>query len=111
MKVIGDTMIFRSEYGYSTSISNKNMNGEYEKMYIQVQFPKDVEVENKSKIKIVDGFLSFYKNKEGLPKLKLVIKDFRTEKDLEKEEEKYIEEERKAIQNEQTDSYDDDLPF
>lgn len=110
LKVIGDTMIFKSEYGYTTTISNKNINGEYEKMYIQVQFPKGIELENKTKIKIVSSFLSFYKTKDGMPKLKLVVQDFRTEEDMQKIEENYAKEEREAIQNE--DSFVDlELPF
>lgn len=109
LKVIGDTMIFKSEYGYTTTISNKNINGEYEKMYIQVQFPKGIELENKTKIKIVSSFLSFYKAKDGMPKLKLVVQDFRTEEDMQKMEEDYVKEEREAIQNEN--EYEDDLPF
>ena len=45
-------MIFKSEYGYSTAISNKNQDGEYENMYLSVQLPKGVELENKTMIEI-----------------------------------------------------------
>lgn len=72
-------MIFKSEYGYSTAISNKNQEGQYDKMYVSVQLPKGVELENKTMIEIQNGFISFYKTKEGLPKLKLVIMEFTTE--------------------------------
>lgn len=79
MNITGKTMIFKSEYGYSTAISNKNQEGQYDKMYLQVQLPKGVELENKTMIEIQNGFMSFYKTKEGLPKLKLVIMEFTTE--------------------------------
>lgn len=79
MNILGKTMIFKSEYGYSTAISNKNQEGQYDKMYVSVQLPKGVELENKTMIDITKGFISFYKTKEGLPKLKLVIIDFETE--------------------------------
>lgn len=83
MQVIGKTMIFRKEYEgkniYSTNISNKDINGEYTNMYISVQLPKGIELENKTMIEIQKGFISFYKTREGLPKLKLVIMEFTTE--------------------------------
>lgn len=73
MKVTGETMIFKSEKGYSTSISNKNQNGEWESMYLSVTMPKGTEIENKTKINITDGFLSFWKDKNGLAHPKLVV--------------------------------------
>jgi len=83
MNITGKTMIFKSEYGYSTAISNKNQEGQYDKMYVSVQLPKGVELENKTMIEIQNGFITFYKTKEGLPKLKLVIMDFETENKIE----------------------------
>lgn len=79
MNIIGKTMIFKSEYGYSTTISNKNQEGQYDKMYVSVQLPKGVELENKTMIDITKGFMSFYKSKEGLPKLKIVVMEYNTE--------------------------------
>lgn len=80
MQVIGKIMIFRKEYNgknvYSTNISNKDINGEYTNMYISVQLPKGIELENKTNIEITKGFLSFYSAKDGSQKLKLVIMDF-----------------------------------
>lgn len=110
MNITGKTTIFKNEKGqYSTSISNKKEDGSYDNMYITVNMPKGVELENKTKIEITKGFLSFYKTKEGLPKLKVVIQEFKTETDIEKAEEQYAKEEREAIQNE--DNFVDDLPF
>lgn len=103
MNIIGETLIFRNEFGYSTSISRKNQNGEYEKMYLSVQLPKGVELENKAKINITKGFLSFYKNKQGLPQIKVVVMEYKTNEEVQ---------EREAIQNE--DSYEmnfGNLPF
>lgn len=76
MNITGKTMIFKSEYGYSTAISNKNQEGQYDKMYLTVQLPKGAELENKTMIDVTKGFISFYKTKEGLPKLKLVIQEW-----------------------------------
>lgn len=81
MKVTGKTRIFKNEFNgkvnYSTSISNKKEDGTYDKMYLSVQFKKGMETEGDIDIK--DGFLSFFKTKEGLPKLKLVILDYAKE--------------------------------
>ena len=77
MKISGETMIFKNDKGYyETSISNKKEDGTYENMYVSVNFKKGLEVENKTKINILDGFISFFKTKEGLPKIKLVILSF-----------------------------------
>lgn len=103
MNISGEIMIFKNEYGYSTSISRKNQNGEYEKMYLSVQLPKGVELENKTKINITKSFLSFYKNKQGLPQIKVVVMEYKTNEEVQ---------EREAIQNE--DSYEmnfGNLPF
>ncbi len=45
-------------------------------MFIAVNFKKGVEVENKTKINITDGFLSFYKTKDGLAKPKIVVMEY-----------------------------------
>lgn len=104
MNITGETLIFKNNFGYSTSISRKNQNGEYEKMYLSVQLPKGVELENKTKINITKGFLSFYKNKQGLPQVKIVVMEYKTDEEVQ---------EREAIQNEQNYNYDfgDGLPF
>jgi len=94
MNITGKTMIFKSEYGYSTTLSSKSTNGEYEKMYIQVQMPKEANLENRTMIEIKKGFLTFYKTKDGLSKVKAVVIEYSTE---EKEEDFKIEA--------------DDLPF
>ena len=103
MNISGEIMIFKNEYGYSTSISRKNQDGEYEKMYLSVQLPKGVELENKTKINITKGFLSFYTNKQGLSQVKIVVMEYQTSEEVQ---------EREAIQNEQNYNYDfGQLPF
>lgn len=97
MNISGEIMIFKNEYGFSTSISRKNQDGEYEKMYLSVQLPRGVELENKTKINITKGFLSFYKNKQGLPQIKIVVMEYKTDEEVQ---------EREAIQNEQNYNYD-----
>lgn len=76
MEIAGRTMIFKNDKGYSTTISNKKQDGSYDKMYITVQLPKGVELENKTMILILDGFLSFYKTKDGLAKIKIVVQKY-----------------------------------
>lgn len=108
MNILGQCKIFKKEINgkelYSTSISNKNLEGQWDKMYISVQLPKNTALENVTDINITKGFLSFYKNKDGLAMPKIVIQEFQT-----KEEQ----EERSAIQSEEfyTGDIDNSLPF
>ena len=68
LQLVGTTRIFAKEMDgktvYSTSISNRNLDGTYEKMYITVQFPKGTVIENQTDITILESFMSFYKNKD-----------------------------------------------
>lgn len=107
MQITGLCRIFKKELNgkelYSTTISSKNQNGEWDKMYLSVQLPKNVILENGTDINITKGFLSFYKTNDGLPKIKIVIQEFQTKEEME---------ERYAIQNEQNYNINDDsLPF
>lgn len=72
-----ETMIFKNKTGYSTTISTKNEKGEYENMFIPVQLPKGITLENKTKINISKGFLSFFKTKDNIEVVKLVIMEFK----------------------------------
>lgn len=91
MKITGETMIFAKDYEngrvYSTSVSKKNQDGTYEKMYINVGFNKAVRLENMTKIQILDGYLTFYKNKNGVQVPKIRIMGFDTISQKENEEE------------------------
>lgn len=79
MNISGETMIFKNDRGYSTTISNKKEDGSYENMFIPVNFRKGIELPNKTKINVINGFLSFYKTKDGLAKVKMVITEFEQE--------------------------------
>lgn len=83
MNILGKCTIYAKEFngrmGYSTSISQKNINGEWECMFINVQLPKDTKLLDKTKIEITKGFISFYKDKNGLAHIKLVIQEYTTE--------------------------------
>ena len=76
MNITGKILVFRNEYGYSTTISKKNQDGSYEKMYVILQLPKEVELQNMTYIEISQGFLTFYKDKNGLQKPKIVVMSF-----------------------------------
>lgn len=82
MKVTGKATIFAKDFengrSYSLSISKKNPDGTYDKtkLYMNVGFKKDVVLENKTKIEILDGFLTFYKNKNGLALPKIQVMDY-----------------------------------
>jgi hypothetical protein len=87
--ITGDFMIFKGEYGYSTAISKKNEDGTYDKMYLSIQLPKGTELENKTRINVAKGFISFYKTKNGLAVPKFVIQEFETEQESEDYEENF----------------------
>jgi len=80
MNISGKMKIFKNEINgrnyYSTSLANKLQDGSYEYMKIDVQFPKDITVENKSDIEVTKGFMSFYKDKNGIAKPKAVIQEW-----------------------------------
>ena len=73
-------MIFKNTFdngvSYSTTVSHKNINDEYENAFINVRFKKDVDVENKSKIIIKNAWLDFYENKDGKDIFYIFISDF-----------------------------------
>ena len=76
MQISGKTKIFKGKYGYSCSISNKNQDGSYSNMFMQIQLPKGIEIKDKSIIEITKGFISFYENKDGNKIPKIVVLDF-----------------------------------
>lgn len=101
MNINGKARIFKKELNghtlYSTGISNKKQDGTYEHMYVSVNFPKDIDISNNTDIDIKDGFISFYKNKNGFLQIKLVVTKFEYVNEIDR-------------QNDVT--YDDsDLPF
>lgn len=74
-----DVMIFRQDkYNkrfYSVGLSRKDQNGNFINGYMTVVFKKDVELENKTKIKIKEAWLGFnVKDKKTYPHI--FINDF-----------------------------------
>ena len=61
-----EEMIFKNEYNdkpfYTIGLSKKDKNGNYINGYMNVNFKKGVELENKTKIKIKNAWLDFYKS-------------------------------------------------
>ena len=107
MNITGKCTIYAKEYNgkvlYSTKICQKNINGEWESMFINVQFPKNTNISDKTKIEVTKGFEGFYKDKNGLPHIKYIIQEYTTEDE---------QIEREGIMNEQDyDINNDDLPF
>ena len=104
MNISGTMRIYKSEFNgretYSTTICKKDQFGNYENFYISVQFPQGTMIENNSKINVTKGFLSFFKTKQGLPKIKAVVQEFEE-----------VEQEQAPAQNYQENYYNDDLPF
>lgn len=77
MNISGKAKIWRKEMNnnnyYSTTISNKDINGNWVNTYIPVQLPKDRELNNGTDIEIVKGFLSIYGQDK---KIKAVIQEY-----------------------------------
>lgn len=64
-----NTMIFaktddKGKTHYRAGLSRKNEDEEYESGYIDIKLPKNTKLENKTKINITKGFLSFYNYKD-----------------------------------------------
>lgn len=63
-----EEMVFRKDYNgkpsYSLGLSKKDKDGKYINGYVKVNFKKGVELDNKSKIKIKNAWLDFYKDNE-----------------------------------------------
>lgn len=72
-------MVFCKEFEgrklYSIGLSKKNKNGGYDNGFMSVRFKKDVVVNNKTRIKLKDAWLSFNTN-EGKTFPFIFINDF-----------------------------------
>lgn len=99
MKLVDKLMVYKGQFGYSTLLKNQE-----DKLYVQVGFRKGQEpFQEKAMIDIKDGFLSFYKDKNGAAKPKIVVLDY-TELDIQVEPQ--------PTTNEPVfDPFGDDLPF
>lgn len=78
LKLTGENItIFKNDKGnYTTSISNKLLDGTWQNAPILVQFKKGTELENKTKINITNGFMSFFKGQDDKPVFKIVVLEF-----------------------------------
>lgn len=76
----GEVMIFKNDKGfYSTTLSKKNQDGSYTNAYVAVAFKKGVDIPNKTKINIKNGFLTFDQyQKEGktITNLKIFVTEY-----------------------------------
>ena len=86
MQIIGKTRVFRKEFSdniaYSTSVSNKNREGEWERVYVSMVFIKDKhrydpEIADNTTIDIKGGALSLSKSK-GENKISYLVFEFDT---------------------------------
>ena len=72
---------------YRAGLSTKKQDGSYDIAYIDVKMPKETKLENKTKIIITNGFLSFYNYKDKENKQHtiwyIVVLDYTTQKQLE----------------------------
>ena len=94
---------------YSIGLSKKKEDGTYELGYLPCRFKKDVNLENKTKIKIKQGWLDFFK-KDKKTYIYAFINDFEKVEQEEKQEET---KEEKSVDNWSSpkDIEPDDLPF
>lgn len=69
---------FNGKIAYSTTISKK-IDGKYNNMYINVQFPKGTIVENGQEIIVNEGFWSYYTDKNELAHPIVVIMGYQLE--------------------------------
>ena len=91
-----NTMIFAREFNgktyYRAGIINKKQDGEYDRAYIDVRFPKDTKIQDKTKIAINKGFLTFSKGEDDKTYFRVVILEYKeigTIKEEPKEEDPY----------------------
>lgn len=112
------TMIFSKEFDekiyYRAGLSSKAKNGEYKKAYIDVRFPKDTVIENKTKINITKGFLAFdnFIDKESKSRTNwyIVVQEFEIDGAVKQEEKDPYEKFGSSITVEELDE-GMDLPF
>ena len=117
MQIIGnkDDIIFRKDYNgkpsYSLGLSKKDKDGKFINGYIKVNFKKGTDLKNKTKIKIINSWLDFYKDGD-----KTIPTLFINEYEIvsEPEEENPYKEMNTKVESDigkQIEITDDDLPF
>lgn len=111
-------MVFVKEYEdkklYSIGLSKKNKQGGYDNGYISARFKKDIILENKTRIKIKEAWLSFNTNENKTFPYVFINKFEVISEAKPKEESNPFEEFGKSIKTEVQDQIEitsDDLPF
>ena len=109
-----DEMLFRKDYEgkplYSISLTRKNENGDYIHGYIQTYFLGGADIPNKSKIRINNGWLSFYL-KDGKTIPTIWTDDYTLVGEPKPKESEFEESSIKTEVQSQFEITDDDLPF
>ena len=103
-------MIFRKETNgyasYTIGLSNKKQDGSYENGYMRCRFKNGVNIADKTKIIIKEGFISFYKKEQAtIPVL------FITNFELENKPKEEVKEEYDPYAEMGKEIAEEDLPF
>lgn len=117
-------MIFRNDYEnrayYKVGISKKKIDGSFESGYIPIQFKRDVDIPNKTKIYLRQAWLTFYTKKTIINGVEhstsvpyVFCNEFITVQDRIEETRPDFDamEEKKNIKVKELELTDDDLPF
>ena len=109
-----DEMIFRKDFDdktlYSLSLTRKDADGGYIHGYIQINFKGGADIPNKSKIRINNGWMSFYL-KDGKTIPTIWTDDYTLVGEPKPEESEFQESSIKTEVQSQFEITDDDLPF
>lgn len=110
-------MVFVKEYEgrklYSIGLSKKNKEGGYDNGYISARFKKDIVLNNKTRIKVKESWLSFNTNENKTFPF-IFINDFEIVSEAKPKEDNVYEDFGKSIKTEvqeQIEITDSDLPF
>ena len=68
--------VYSNERGYFTRLSKRDLNNEWMNGFFYLQFKRNVVINNKSKIKIKDAWLSFYINKDKKTVWYIFVNDY-----------------------------------
>lgn len=69
--------VYSNEHGYFTRLSKKNVQtDDWENAFLYLQFKKGTVIPNKTKINILDSWLSFYTSKQGKIVIYMFINDY-----------------------------------
>ena len=109
-------MIFRKDYegrpSYTMGLSKKKQDGTYDNAYIPVRFKKNVELQNQTNIYIKEGWITFFKTREGKAIFYIFINDFTTVKEEANEyKDASIKTNTNALNSINVSITDKDLPF